>query len=308
MPELSTFLRSTYLLYKRATEKSLSWVAAKAKTLGYPLNDNVLDIKTIVECAQHIANHRPEITVPLGFAVALNYAIEIRTSHGKERSGKDLKSDERHRYFIGVLEQIRETLSRLMTSKVAKAAGLDVGPVIELSNQFTALEVEEPSEAFLNAPEVVLQPSEARFEVQRDTLEEALFAIKLILEDYNRFRTVIRECWQEYHNGTRDLIETSIMTNTAIDLARRLEVDAEALFDAHGGSASVLQQLYQTNFGDKASVRVAPGDEINFNLYEAAEPLLVPTQLLLEEFLQSVKNDPRPLTKAAEKGTVELPK
>ena len=221
--------------------------------------------KTILRCAKWAESHRkPGDTIPRSFAIALNYTIAIRTSHGKKRSGKDVKSDERHRYFIEVLEQIRQTLGSLMSPKLAKAAGIATDDPVALSNRFEQLELEEPSEEFLNASPT-RQSSNVRVEIARDTLDEACFMLGLILEDYKSFRNVIQESWKEYLNGTGDLIAISVMANTAIDLARQLETDTEAIFNNHGGSAALLQNFHQTTFGEEAaSTRVESDDEMNF--------------------------------------------
>ena len=242
------------------------------------------------------------------FAVALNYAIAIRTSHGKERSGKDIKSDERHRHFVGILEQVRETLRSLMDPQVAKAAGLHDDPAIALSNRFAELKVEELSEEFLRAPDVSLPPIKAHFEEKRDAREEALLAIELILEDYKSFRNVIRECWQEYHEGTRDLIEISIMTNTAMDLARRLEADAEILIDECGGFNAVFEQYCEDSTADASLVAALPEDQRDLSMHKTDEPFLISTYPILEEFLQSIQDESLPVTEAAKEGPGTLPK
>ena len=307
MSGLSAFLKSTYLLYKEATDTSLSWIAGKAKAMGYPLDNGVIGTKGIVECAQWIAEHGEQSTVSYSFAVALNYAITIRTIHGKEVSGVDLKSDERHQHFIDILRRVRKTLSSVMGPKVAQAAGIQVDPAITLSSQFAQLEVEEPSEQFLRAPDVSLPLIKNRFEIERDPLEEALFAIELILEDYKSFRTVIRECWQEYHEGTRDLIEISVMTNTAIDLARRLEADAKDLFDECGGFTTVFQKYCESSANDAPSADRVSEKQGPFNVYELAEPFLGSTFSILEDFLRSIQDGPLPDTKVAREGPGALP-
>ena len=282
-------------------------MVGKAKDLGYSLVKGVIGTKGILDCAQWIANHGPKNSVSYSFAVALNYAIAIRTSHGRVRSGKDLKSDERHQYFLGILEQVRETLSSLMDTKVAKAAGVHIDSAITLSNKFAQLEVEEPSEEFLQAPDVFLPPIKACFEEERDSREEALLAIELILEDYKSFRTVIRECWQEYHEGARDLIEISVMTNTAIDLARRLEADAKVLIDECGGLSTVFRQ-YCENSGDKVPLaRAEPEDQNDFSVHELGEPFLGSTFTILEVFIRAIREDSLPITDASKEGPGALP-
>ena len=307
MEGFSAYLKSTYLTYKESTQKSLQWVAGKAKDLGYPLNNGVIDTKGIVECARWVADHGPPKTIPYSFAVALNYAISIRTIHGGLRAGIDLRSDARHRHFIDVLKKVRETLSSLMDSKVAKAAGIQADPAITLSNQFAELEVEEPSEEFLRAPDISLPPIKNRFEIERDPLEEALIAIDLILEDYKSFRTVIRECWQEYRKGSKDLIEISIMTNTAMDLTRRFEADAKGLFDECGGLSTVLKQYYKNRSTDASLASGASENESSSNAHEMAEPFLDSTFSGLEEFLNSIKDGSLPVIDAAKEGPAPLP-
>ena len=64
-----------------------------------------------------------------------------------------------------------------------------------LSNRFEALNVEESSNEFLRAPDIskITPPytADAQYEAERDSMEEAYLALKLILEDYRKFRTVV---------------------------------------------------------------------------------------------------------------------
>ncbi|KAI1526143.1 hypothetical protein PtrSN001A_010076, partial [Pyrenophora tritici-repentis] len=67
------------------------------------------------------------------------------------------------------------------------------------------------------APKVVIERSQAEIE------EEFFFAIELLLKELQDIRGLLNNIWEDYKKGTLDLIVSSLMTNTAIDLVRQVE-------------------------------------------------------------------------------------
>lgn len=271
---------------QKAASKIASSVPSESKTPTY-----IMAIKDFISLAERIVGRQqPVAKVPFSFVKAIDRAIAVRQSYSKAVAGKDTRSDERHGFFVGVLEHVREVLRPIMASNVPQAARNDAHKENGPSNRFEGLDVEEPSEGFLNAPDVALPNQAAHYEIEQDTLDDALLVINLILEDYRKIETVVVENWEMYRGGECDLIAVSVMTNTAIDLARRLESDAALLLDKHGGWESVFHQHYSATCelrGENATFREQKADKMNFRMYEVEAVRLMPTYLILDTFLKA---------------------
>ncbi|KAE8354727.1 hypothetical protein BDV28DRAFT_130402 [Aspergillus coremiiformis] len=337
---LSEFLTSSYLQYKEDTNSVASWLATTAKKCGYPVNSSsaagtptgrlkgkarkaakaqkasttpssrqptyTIAIKDFVNLAELIASYNnPPIRVPSSFVTILERAISTRRRHGDFLPTKDHIAAQGHNYFIGILEHVRDTLR--FRFPVEMAATEDNPRQKDDVNKFVGLEVQEPSKEFLQAPDVPatasLPPvdSEAKYEAERmQNLEEAWFALKLLVEDYNTFRTVIRETWSGYRQGVFDLVAVSLMTNTALDLARRLENDAEIFFAQVGGPEEMLKMMYLAlcmEKGEDHTFQERLGDDMNFRMWEASSAIFLPAYLLLEAFVRIIDSRHIPVYK-----------
>ncbi|KAL5334117.1 hypothetical protein BJX70DRAFT_402899 [Aspergillus crustosus] len=181
----------------------------------------------------------------------------------------DAESADRHNYFIGIREHVRDTLrprmaSDQVTDPLTQSTTSPVGDTSHLANRFDTLHVEEPSKAFLQAPSVTIPTptgdSEVAYEAeQMHDLDEATFALTLLLEDWPKLRHVIKNTWRGYKDSMFDIVATSLMTNSAIDIARHMLEDIEPL-------------------------RERPGDDINFRTYDLALTVHFPTFQLLNAF------------------------
>lgn len=190
---LSNFLTSSYFQYKSDTDTVASWLANTAQKCGYAADlltagkdkpqgggrlkgkarklaraqdagpqTYTIATKDFTGLAEFIAAHEPRVDVSGNFVSALYRAISVRKSHGANVSGTLPKteekqaSDDRHSYFVGVLEHVRDTLRPLMTCGIIKdiESGIQKPSDTErLSPLFGTLEVFGPSEEFLNAPD-----------------------------------------------------------------------------------------------------------------------------------------------------------
>ncbi|KAL1963061.1 hypothetical protein VTN77DRAFT_8707 [Rasamsonia byssochlamydoides] len=267
-------------------------------------------IKDFISLAEYIASYRrPPVRVPASFVTALNRAIEVRREHGIQLSShlpeisKKQAADERHNYFIEVLECVREVLrprmpSELLADSLSEPSGDQPASVMDrLSNKFDRLELYEPSEQFLQAPDVTpatdtATPPDANYEAERlQDVEEAFLSFQLLLHDLNKFRNVISQTWAGYRQGLFDLVSASLMTNTAIDIARRMEEDLQPTLEKHGGAERMLQVFFLAlcmEHGEDQGYREQPGDDMNFRMYNAAEAIFCNTYQLLSAFSRLV--------------------
>lgn len=264
-------------------------------------------VKDFINLAQHIAGFtKPPVSVPRGFATVLDRAIAVRRGHAADlssqldQSAKKKESDATHTYFLGVLEQVRDILrprmpSDLLKDHLAKPPGTEIptDSSESLSNQFKHLDIHEPSEAFINAPDNVPKTTtegdtEVRYEAERlQDFDEAYFAFQLLLQDFSRFRNFIDETWVGYREGAWDLVAASITTNTAIDLARRLEDELQPLFAKQDGAAKMLERYYAVQCisrGGHPDHTERPGDDMNYQMYDIADHIFIPSYMFLKAF------------------------
>lgn len=161
------------------------------------------------------------------------------------------EADDRHAYFVEVLERVCQLLKPHMEAGVLNDAkfnkpATNADSKDPLTNTFDILGVYEPSEAFLNAPDVAIPPRAAAEYVaeQQDTHQDAMFALVVLIHDYDRLRREIRLLWARYERGELDLAAVSVATNTAFELARSMEDDVKPLFDKFEGALHLLSKAF----------------------------------------------------------------
>ncbi|PYH81313.1 hypothetical protein BO82DRAFT_336425 [Aspergillus uvarum CBS 121591] len=264
---------------------------------------HILALKDFVDLAEYItASTKPVVRVPASFVTVLDRAISVRREHGNKARAKRptsleaRESSDRHEYFIGILEHVRQALQPRISGENIEDPLTDNSlnhRADNLANRFEGLEVHEPSDAFLQAPDVTIPApaagkSEVNYEAERlRDYEEVFFAFSLLLQDLRNIRAVIARTWKEYKLRTFDLVAVSLMTNCAIDFARHLEEEIQALLNEHGGSTALLVGLYEgicDMVGDDPTHRERPGDPLNFRTYHIAESLFIPAYVSLNSF------------------------
>lgn len=218
---------------------------AKASATGPKYTIAVSDF---VRMAKTIADFTPKVAIPKALDNLFSRAIEARKRcaqlyeehlHGGEESNK------RHAHFTNVLNNAWETLrpfKEARTSRVKKpTAQTSVAekPLMELVNRFSGLNVEQASDQDSGseqtsaaesdeddykltdvAPVVVVRDEE-------DIEDDFFFAIFSFMEELSDVRDFIRRVWESYRDGVGELVLSSLLTNTAIQLVRRAEHELE---------------------------------------------------------------------------------
>ncbi|KAL4903044.1 hypothetical protein BDW74DRAFT_180334 [Aspergillus multicolor] len=284
------FFTSSYLQYKADTEAVATWLrlqrprlphsnrpdASRERLESSPKKTGVrpdssanpdepkhiLAIKDFVSLADYIAaSTTSRVRVPEGFVAVLDRAIAVRRRHGTqvaEKLASDVEaqeSDERHNFFIGILEHVQQALHPLIqTNQVNDPSSQrpddDSGRVNNLANRFERLDVQEPSKAFLQAPNVftpTVKDDKPPVQYKAERIEddvEIYMAFKLMIQDGTQLRRLIASSWASYRRSEFDLVAVSLMTYSAIDIAQRMEEDIQPLLDRLGGSENVLTNLY----------------------------------------------------------------
>lgn len=294
---------------KRAaqTSESASTPAPAATTKTGP--KYIVALADFLPLAKYIAgSEKPLVSVPDSFATTINRVIALRSGFGerleKHGAGRDTKADLKHHYFVGILEGVREALQPRMSSTAPKAA--DEKAVDDLSNMFAGLSVEEPSQAFLDAPDIQrpTQPEEdpTVYEAeQRTSLEDLLFAFTVMMNDLARIRATVRWIWENYNKGVFDIAPAAVATDTALALARGIIEEVEPLFkDFEQGTWGVHQKFFIAcclrkgyNIDNVFSTTLGSNDNFNYKTYDIADECFFIAHRLLVSFVDVL--DPRDL-------------
>ncbi|KAB8222410.1 hypothetical protein BDV33DRAFT_201398 [Aspergillus novoparasiticus] len=297
---LSELLTSSYLQCKEDTNAVASWLACTAKRCGYAMDQlkqtakeepsgrlkgkarkqakskkssattiDTIAIKDFVSLAEWIArDHRSPIHVPSSFVTALERAIRTRRRHGDYLAHKSKSAEEGHAYFIGIIERIHETF-RPRFPREFLGTGDDDSKKTKI-NRFKGLEVQEPSKEFLqlrNLPTAVRMSSvgsEANYQAEQCRI------------------------WTKHSPHSYDVVAASLMTNTALDLARRLENDAKPLFDQFGEPKEMLTVTYLalcSEKGEDPAFREHHGDDMNLCMWEVSSGIFWPVYQALQSFV-----------------------
>ncbi|KAG9253575.1 uncharacterized protein F5Z01DRAFT_147185 [Emericellopsis atlantica] len=294
---------------------------------------HIIAIKDFLPLAQWIAGRQnPAISVPDVFSATIDRLITLRSEfngklseHGVET---DTKSDERHGYFVGVLEAVRAAVCPRGTPTTATAAAnaaidsandASQAPGEDLGGRFAALTVDEPSQAFIevfrNAPHERPEPRNddpASYEAEPQTsLEDTLFAFFVMIDDLNRIRSRIEWIWSNHRDGMFDLAAAAVATNTAISLARSLIDEVKPIFDKQeGGAWGLLNKLFFATClrkGHQPEEIYLGGskDNFNYNLYDTADECYLVAFRHLTSFVDVLDPKCLPLIKEGMFGTYD---
>ncbi|RYP56968.1 hypothetical protein DL769_009783 [Monosporascus sp. CRB-8-3] len=263
---------------------------ANTATSGKQRYEYILAIKDFVPLAEFIAtvNEPKPVSVPLTITTTLSRVIRVRKSFStlleKEGGALDVDSDVKHSYFVGILEKVRDILKPLV-------GALDLSEMHETVpdtsiNPFSELEVYEPSEAFLNAPDVdIIMPDYVP--EPEDTMEDAYFAFWALFQDTLYLRSRISGLWNGYKSGAMHLAAVSVAANTTINLVRQMEEDITPLINKHGGLLRFIHVYYVATCigqGKDYKKRERPSDDINLDTYDIADHCMFNAWQCLDAF------------------------
>ncbi|KAH7305437.1 hypothetical protein B0I35DRAFT_413836 [Stachybotrys elegans] len=283
---------------KKAQKGEATPNATAGSTTAKP--KHVLKIKEFEPIATFLAAI-DTLKVPDYFAVAIERVIWVRKSFSGDlqQSGEnvDPASDQRHAHFVGILEKARDLLKPLMETNVfnmdelKKAISKPKKSKSGLDNMFGPLGVYEPSESFLNAPDVELpQSPPIEYTLEREeSLPEAILAFTSMLLDFDMLRSHNQTLWGKYKSGEMDLAAVSVATNLSFELARDLEEDIAPLLEKHGGVIE-FTDVYFNRVCEAMGIDTddkPPGSHYNVEAYEIAQGCLFNTMSFLAAFGQA---------------------
>ncbi|KAK6950618.1 hypothetical protein Daesc_007142 [Daldinia eschscholtzii] len=280
-----------------------------------PVNKYIIKINDFIPLAEFIASKR-DVPIPGSLIATLRRVIIARggfsSKLANEGASKDEISDAKHGYFLDILKKVQEILeAQTSTASTSLGTSLDKSDVKatdddDFSNQFAALKVYEPSEDFLNAPEIerpkLHEGDNGVYEAEPPTSFEDLYiALTMLINDLNKIRSRIEWIWTNYRDGFFELAACAVTTNTAIDLARKLMEDVIPMFKSHGGLWEVLNRFHIVQAmmkGYEPFDESSNGtDNFNYDTYDIANDTYILTYRLLDAFTRVVQPRVIPLYK-----------
>ncbi|KAF3058017.1 hypothetical protein GL218_05222 [Daldinia childiae] len=310
---------STRLKGKARAEAKKKEASSSSKPA--PVNKYIIKIKDFIPLAEFIAS-KHDISIPNSLITTLHRVIIARGGFSSMLAEKGTVADEisdvKHGYFVGVLEKVQEILKLKPQTNTTSTGSTGSSPKAskdksragttedEFSNQFAGLEVYEPSEDFLNAPDIerpkVREGDNVTYEAEPpSSLEDLYVAVTLLINDINNIRSRIEWIWTNYRDGFFELAACAVTTNTAIDLARKLMEDVVPMFKDHGGLWGVLNQFHIAQAMMKGyepfNYSLNGADNFNYDTYDIANETYILTYRILDAFTRVVQPRAIPLYK-----------
>ena len=284
----------------------------------------IKDFAALAECISRF--NKPAVKVPATVVKVLNRAIELRQQHHtwsraqaeSAASTSVEESNQSHAHFLGILERTREILRPRMpsemiddflakpSSRLGDQSRSDAQANGQISNMFDNLDIQELSQTFLDAPDIepvtgAQATQEPDYEVEKlQSIEEQYMATHCLFQDIRSIRSFLRQLWVAYRDGDIALVAASITINTAIDFVRSMEQDLLQRFPEKSDYESIMHIFYAAqclNRGHNPASKQRPGDAFNFEVYDLAEEVMVPTYIVLESLQRVISPNQLPLYK-----------
>lgn len=188
------------------------------------------------------------VKVVFGRAIEARQGVSISFPHDAI-GNEDVESQKKHQHFINVLKDIADILwpfkpaPRQKGARSGHASTVDKLAAEQFANRFSRLSVEEmtqadssgqpaPDQSLPEVPMVVVERSQDEVE------EEFLFAINALLQELQNIRAYVDNAWTSYKQRQLDLVTVSLVTNTSIDLVRRLSCRSRIQYNGLRGMQS----------------------------------------------------------------------
>ena len=283
----------------------------------------IIQIKDFISLAEYIVSStKPLIKVSASLVKVLDRAILLRKQRGSEAEASNAPDDS-HKHFLGILEKTREVLklrspSETVNDRLTKPEGDSATPEAkepkDVINRFEGLDVQEPSQDFLDAPDIdpaakTENERKPKYEVEQEhTRVEEYLAVHCLLEDVRNIRRFLCALWTNYQEGM-DLCAVSITVNTAIDFVRQLEQDLIKRFPEKTNHESIIDVFFVVQCalrGQNPNHRQQPGDITNMAVYDLAEDLMIPTSSILSSLQEVIQHGTVPQYKPGYLGNRDM--
>jgi hypothetical protein len=257
-------------------------------------------ISDFVPMAKLVAKRK--LALPSSIDKVLERVIRLREAFAQLLQQQGVVTAEqvpakKHSHFVDILRQVQDILGGANRTDASTGSTAPSSSRQCLSTAFAALHLYEPSQQFLDAPDVALPAPQYDIAEDEAGLEEgAQVAFGALLQDVLLLREEVNTLWGvKYSHRTFHLAAFAVATNTAIDLARKMEEEATPILDRFGGVAKFLGDHYHTAAsaeGLDPSHRVADGDDINIDAYDISKRTMFEAYHLLDLFRKACPEDP----------------
>ncbi|KAF7555341.1 hypothetical protein G7Z17_g2208 [Cylindrodendrum hubeiense] len=294
-----------------------------------PKPKHVLAIRDFVPLAEFIADKLTTSPsemdhgagIPLFFSTALGRAISVRkafsTSLGDIKGHLNLQANATHAHFVNVLEKVLHVLPNVEGSSggafnmasmknAANAVRDDSSKTTKSQdfNFFDVLQVFEPSDDFLNAPDAVPLASSSSIDLEYtvkydDSGVECVFAFAALLKDLINLREEVGNLWNEYRSGKIDLAAAAVGANLATELARSMEEEMAPLLKKYDGVSVMLPQFFTAacnSLGLDPSQKERVTDDMNFACYDMGVTFMCNVASLLTAIRAAVPHNPQAMS------------
>ncbi|KZZ92551.1 hypothetical protein AAL_06177 [Moelleriella libera RCEF 2490] len=265
---LPEFVKDSYKQYKADTDRFATWLVNAAKKCGRQPRDwpqaadrgkgrtkttaapaaakyraTISELKESARCVSEAAVNVPATVLALAKrAIALRKSVTALFLHGGSSD-----SNKRHAHFVEVLEDICQTLERGRAAEAPPSAHSDVETWV---NRFAVLTVQEGDDDVKTGPDRrAMVPVEAAEDEDNDDgagddcSSHQYFRMLCLFRDLRTWRSFISETWKEYGEFKIDLMSATIVTETALQLARELIQEVTDNVAAELSQGLKMQQL-----------------------------------------------------------------
>jgi len=275
---------------------------------------HLITLKSFVPLAKHIASHdKPPVKVSLSFLTLVRRAITLRERHStwhKSIPQQHELNDDGHDHFIAILLEVHDILQvrcvDTTTSKVKTSDNIKPNEDRHERNKnvFDVLEVEEPSEGFIQYQPLPTANKQKKANTEDDSemnyavIDEKdkkvrFLAVSCFFSDMMDFRTIIGNMWGQYRLGRSRLEACAAATEVAIKWVQSAQEKFEEEWGPDTDWNEIIQSVYEqicTALGVDSDKKDAP---LPFNLVvsEQAEWLMMGTSSIIQQYLgRSAKN------------------
>ncbi|KAF7186998.1 hypothetical protein HII31_11607 [Pseudocercospora fuligena] len=214
-----------------ATTTSLGPEVAQPKAVEYSIS--ILELTKQAEFLS--SSTQKESILPSDVEAVLQRAIQGRQKCHRwySKIGSNKVSDAGHRKFISILQDILSKLKGTESSDIKPNTTKSTNGTI-LSNQFAALGVEETFDEEFPLTAIDVEPQSAGPPRRREVYEiedieagqEEVFQLFCFFEDLHALEEYVKAAWLRFFDDQISLNVVSVITQTAIDIVKRLEKDA----------------------------------------------------------------------------------
>ncbi|KAK3947403.1 hypothetical protein QBC32DRAFT_365795 [Pseudoneurospora amorphoporcata] len=238
---------------QQATQASTSTATPPTQAKPY-----ILAVADFVPLADFIVRStKPTISISPAVVSILDRAISARSNFGRllgmqQDIELDTESDSTHKHFVGILEKVRKILVSKMLSSSSTTDKVEVFE--DLSNRFSGLEIQQPSQNADNAePRRQLAAEMDDYVATKDTtgyiaeepssFSDALAAYCMLIHDIKTIRETIKHIWTGVRNGTIDYAAAAIAADAAVGMIRDLEDTVSGVMEPHGGILNMMLEV-----------------------------------------------------------------